>query len=633
MALSSKEVKLILNAQDNTHLAFKRVEQNMSKLGGVARTLTKTLGTIGLGIGVAGITRDLFAVNVEFDKLQASLVTVTGSEAAAETAFKNIQKFASETPYQINEVTSAFIKMKSLGMDASEGALRSYGNTASAMGKDLNQMIEAVADASTGEFERLKEFGIKARSQGDNVSLTFRGITTTIGKNSKEIQDYLRKIGDVDFAGGMSRQMDTLGGSMSNLGDNWSKMLRAFGESGGADTAASAINSLSSSLERLGDAVLTFKQMQSSGAMTFWEWLTTDSTELADRNVEEKSMARARKEIQSLESELAMGGSNPKRAQEIKRDLQYWREGIQELEVLLKTKKELSNIITHTASAPNVVGGDGGEKSTKTPLTTKEIAAFATSAKGITDSWEQMFRDRYEVQSRSMDVQIAMEAEAARLSTIPWDATKDFWQMQADERFEVISRGIDAQIDLEKSGMTKLDAAAKELGMSFSSAFEDAIVKGEGLREVMQGLLQDILRIVIRKSITEPLAGAISTGISGLFPSADGNVFSQRGLVPFANGGVVNRPTIFPFANGTGLMGEAGPEAIMPLTRIGGKLGVKSTGSGASVNINQSFDLRGSDESTLPKLTQWASQIEQKTLASVRQSLSRGGDLHRLTRG
>jgi hypothetical protein len=69
--------------------------------------------------------------------------------------------------------------------------------------------------------------------------------------------------------------------------------------------------------------------------------------------------------------------------------------------------------------------------------------------------------------------------------------------------------------------------------------------------------------------------------------SANGNVFAANGIVPYAMGGVVDRPTIFPFAKGVGLMGEAGPEAIIPLKRgADGKLGVAGGGGGANVTVN-----------------------------------------------
>jgi lambda family phage tail tape measure protein len=69
--------------------------------------------------------------------------------------------------------------------------------------------------------------------------------------------------------------------------------------------------------------------------------------------------------------------------------------------------------------------------------------------------------------------------------------------------------------------------------------------------------------------------------------NANGNVFAQNGIVPYAKGGIVDRPMVFPFAKGIGLMGEAGPEAIMPLKRgADGKLGVAGGGGGTSVTVN-----------------------------------------------
>jgi lambda family phage tail tape measure protein len=64
-------------------------------------------------------------------------------------------------------------------------------------------------------------------------------------------------------------------------------------------------------------------------------------------------------------------------------------------------------------------------------------------------------------------------------------------------------------------------------------------------------------------------------------PNAMGNALSGGRVVPFARGGVVTGPTLFPMANGAGLMGEAGPEGILPLTRINGRLGVEATGIGS----------------------------------------------------
>jgi hypothetical protein len=122
---------------------------------------------------------------------------------------------------------------------------------------------------------------------------------------------------------------------------------------------------------------------------------------------------------------------------------------------------------------------------------------------------------------------------------------------------------------------------ARDLGFTFTSAFEDAIIRGRRLSEVLRGILQDIARILIRRTITEPVSGWILGQLGGIFGSARGNVFVGGNIVPFARGGIITQPTVFPLARGIGLMGEAGPEAIMPLRRTrGGRLGVEAASAG-----------------------------------------------------
>jgi hypothetical protein len=205
--------------------------QTLGSLESSAKSIaTNVAGYLTGALSVGAFAGKLIAVQREFDVLNSSLITVTGSSSAAAREFAWIKQFAAETPYGLNQVTEAFVKMKSLGLDASKEALQSYGNTASAMGKSLNQMIEAVADASTGEFERLKEFGIKARQQGDQVSLTFQGITKSIGNNAAEITKYLQEIGNNQFASAMAERAKTLDGAISNLGDTWDELFRTINQ-------------------------------------------------------------------------------------------------------------------------------------------------------------------------------------------------------------------------------------------------------------------------------------------------------------------------------------------------------------------------------------------------------------------
>lgn len=199
---------------------------------GLMSTMARFAGPAAVMAGAVASLTKVVNVTRQFEVLNAQLITATGSAENAGVAFEAIQDFASNTPYDLQQVTESFTKLVNLGLTPSERALTAYGDTASAMGKDLNQLIEAVADAATGEFERLKEFGIRASSQGDEVAFTFRGVTTTVKKNSEEIEEYLTQLGENNFAGAMAQRMDTLDGAMSNLGDEWDKLWLNISEQG-----------------------------------------------------------------------------------------------------------------------------------------------------------------------------------------------------------------------------------------------------------------------------------------------------------------------------------------------------------------------------------------------------------------
>ncbi len=203
--------------------------------GAIGNKLEASLRKLSAAVAAAFAVDKVYATLAEFDRLNASLKTVTGSAENASSAMGMIRQFSIDTPFQVSQVTEAFIRLKSLGLDASEASLRSFGNTASAMGKPIMQFVEAVADATTGEFERLKEFGIKASDQGNQVALTFQGTTTLVGKSAREIQEYLLQIGNTTFASGMADQMDTLDGKLSNLSDAFGNFIDFLGNIGGRD--------------------------------------------------------------------------------------------------------------------------------------------------------------------------------------------------------------------------------------------------------------------------------------------------------------------------------------------------------------------------------------------------------------
>lgn len=232
--------------------AAKSYENSFAGIKTAAVAAGAALAGFGLAVG------KLVSVQREFDVLNSSLITVTGSSAAAAREMQWIKDFAKETPFGLAQATQGFVKMKALGLDPTRASLTSFGNTASAMGKDLNQMIEAVADASTGEFERLKEFGIKAKKEGDNVSLTFQGLTTTIGNSASEITKYLENLGNVEFAGAMAERAKTLDGAISELGDTWDELFRTINTN---NTGSLIYDSITLATAAIGDATTIINAM------------------------------------------------------------------------------------------------------------------------------------------------------------------------------------------------------------------------------------------------------------------------------------------------------------------------------------------------------------------------------------
>jgi len=233
MSLLAGAVHVELSAKD---LGFKKpvdeASNSVTNLENKAKKSTsslvewgKKIGAVAVGIGVAlgGVAvKSIFQAG-EMEKMNISLASsFRGTKESVDKLQKEIVDFANKTPFKVGEVQDAFIKLNNYGLTPSQKALSAYGDTASAMGKDLNQMIEAVADASSGEFERLKEFGIRSAKEGDNVMFTFRGVTTTVKNNAKEIENYLIKLGETNFGGGMEKQSQSFLGKWDTFVDTMS---------------------------------------------------------------------------------------------------------------------------------------------------------------------------------------------------------------------------------------------------------------------------------------------------------------------------------------------------------------------------------------------------------------------------
>ena len=202
----------------------------------------------------------------------------------------------------------------------------------------------------------------------------------------------------------------------------------------------------------------------------------------------------------------------------------------------------------------------------------------------------------------------------------------------------------------QKAAMAKVQAVSSAMASETVGALK-SIVNGtktasEAFRDMALNIIQQIMDILIWQplidSLTRSISGALTpasaggsaTGmfgniVSSIFGFQKGGAFSAGNVIPFANGGIVGSPTMFGMSGGrTGLMGEAGPEAIMPLKRgPNGKLGVEG---GGNVTVNQTFNFAANGDDSVKKIiAEAAPKIAKMTEAQIINSRQRGGQMRR----
>jgi len=156
--------------------------------------------------------------------------------------------------------------------------------------------------------------------------------------------------------------------------------------------------------------------------------------------------------------------------------------------------------------------------------------------------------------------------------------------------FDSELRHMQATIAETGRGLNGLSAG---FGRGLRGAIDGIVFDGARLSDALNGLARSIADTVYAaalRPVTSHFGGLLAAGVNSLFgetaPFADGAGFTQGRVIPFATGGVVSGPVSFPMRGGLGLMGEAGPEAIMPLSRgPDGRLGVRAEGGGRGGNV------------------------------------------------
>ncbi|WP_419692838.1 tape measure protein [Mannheimia haemolytica] len=212
---------------------------------------------VGLGKGVVGMAQTAG----KFEQFNAILEVTEGSAEKAKQSFDWVKQFAVDTPSNLDEAMEAFVKLRAYGLDPTNGLLQTLGDTGAAMGKPVMQAVEAIADALTGENERLKEFGIKG-SVVKGTNIIEYAYTDKLGKqqvakvnknNRKEIEQTLTRIFNEKYAGAMEKQAKKLVGIWAKIEDYWTNFQMQVMESGAFDWIKNKLQWVLDSLDKMAE--------------------------------------------------------------------------------------------------------------------------------------------------------------------------------------------------------------------------------------------------------------------------------------------------------------------------------------------------------------------------------------------
>jgi hypothetical protein len=520
---------------------FDKAEKGASGFSKVAKSLGPIIGAAFAADALIGFAKNVINTTAEFQKMEAVLTNTLGSSSAAKVAMDEITEFASKTPFAVNELTESFVKLANRGFVPTQDELRSLGDLASSTGKSFDQLTEAALDAMTGEFERLKEFGIRASSEGDRVKFTFKGVTTEVAKTEDAIKDYLLSLGDAEgVSGAMAAISETVGGKISNLGDNFTQLYKVIGD-GSSGLIAGVLdlsNALLSHLVGSIDAVNTIAEKTGeNGLVTFGKQLFAlinpqYATQL-------QMVAKGMKAIDKASSDAMMAG---------RKHFESEGEKIKELTEEQKKRQEATRKFYQSAID---LSTDYNEALKAEYSTGKLILDATKKLEEASQSLSQSLKPK----SQIIDVGVNLDEPPV----------SEYDKELIEQNEEAVKKYHDQ--------LSAVNTITGMLGNTFQSAFEGMLNTGKiSFKGIIDGLKALIIKLIAAAGAAlalNVLLGGIGLA-GGKFGGMEGfkALFSSLSGIPkFAEGGMVTGLT-------SAILGDnpSGKEAVIPFEKMGGFL-------------------------------------------------------------
>ena len=626
------EAKIRITAKDDTSSAFKTAAANINSLkagaGGLADSFAAFAGLTG-GLSVAGLVAFTKSAIDSIDALN-DVADATGASIENISALEDV---AARTGTKFETVTSALVKFNSILNSATPesgaaAALKAIGLEAD----NLKALDPAEALRQTAvALSRFSDDGDKARI-----------VQVLFGKSVKEAAPFLKDLAE------QTRLVGTVTKEQAAEAEKFNKELSAMQKNisdVARDLAGPLVTAINQSIERFKKGasegknfytVIREEQLRLLGLNTttqdYADQLSTVNARLASSNPSISTRNKLLEQQAALMAKLvkpafAVGnagrgnvnpdpvkptvGNLPPEPKKVpagsKTDPEA--EAKRYLETLQRQLDKTQDLTISELALKEIQSGRLGAASDDTQA---KILALATQLDGEKKLTEALNGKRAAATEAGDAVNKSNEEYQALLGRL-LTATPSFnlEKQRADvklltEEFEagriseeLYLEAVSARLDLVVDKTEKAKTTAEQIEYAFTNAFkgmEDSLVSfvttGKlDFADLANSIIADMVRIAIQQSITAPLVASAKAIFAGTF--ASGGAF-DGGVQAFAKGGtftnsIVDSPTLFKFAKGTGLMGEAGPEAIMPLSRgADGKLGVaaRGVGGGSSVIVN-----------------------------------------------
>jgi lambda family phage tail tape measure protein len=596
-----------------------------------------------LGLGGGFTLAKIFGNTATLESQTRSLEVLTGSAAQAADIIGQLRSFANVTPFGSTELIETAKRLNAFGVQGQRvvEVTKRLGDVAGATGANINELATAygqVVAKGRLQGEELLQF------QERGVALQ-QELQKMYGLSGKELQKALEQ-GLIPaqavevaiqrltekggkYANGAIAQSDTLKGKLSTLSDAFTNLAINIGKKLEPifkfllDRTTELINRLNSGFSGASENIrqqIGAKRLQNAGVRRTYPDAQGNVYSTITGRLVQAAKPPSMSGGGSLATPPLVPGSSSTKGSKAKEIIDITAQEL-DLSMMLNRAKLNGNKLVQAELVYMMTLLDLDKQKLGIRRRQQLEANYATTllqtqvdyAKELGTSVAQDFIKRQELQEKYNRTVEDLKIKAGLITG------EELKKVEINRELEAIIQRLPGLTDAQIAKLRELIQANQDVKKSFKDTFGDSLkeyykqltdfvtqvadsVKGafKGLEDQLvsfvttgkldfadlaNSIIQDIARIAIRQAIIAPLL----KGVGGIFgiTFANGGVFAQNGIQPFARGGIVDKPTLFPFAKGTGLMGEAGPEAIIPLRRgRDGRLGVDAGGGGSSGNIN-----------------------------------------------